>query len=175
MPTRPSALDRAVDEQLHGHGHAPQAHEPPASNSPPPHVQPLHSPSPQSSPKPSRSGTRLFGSRSTKRKSSQPTAPTKQRDRSTAHLHEIEEVSFDGLRGVCAISGVHEQVTALALSDVGFVAVAWASRLLVVDLRGPDVVLEETLDADMGEILVLDWSVSALATGASALPGLCGL
>ena len=57
-------------------------------------------------------------------------------------------------------------VTALGLSDAGFLAVAWGDRLAIADLRGPEVLFSEAETADRDEqITSLTWAICAEGEG----------
>ena len=62
-------------------------------------------------------------------------------------------------------------VTALGLSDAGFLAVAWGDRLAIVDLRGPEVLFSEAETVDRDEqITSLTWAICAEGEGEPLVP-----
>lgn len=58
------------------------------------------------------------------------------------------------------------RVTAISLSDAGFLAVAWLDRLCILDLRGPEVLYAEGKDrSEDGAIRSLTWTVCHAGEG----------
>lgn len=54
------------------------------------------------------------------------------------------------------------RVTALSVSEAGFLAAAWGEKLAIADLRGPEVLLSEAERVDVDEAIVsLVWTVCA--------------
>lgn len=59
-----------------------------------------------------------------------------------------------------------DHVTALSVSEAGFLAAAWSAKLAIVDLRGPEVLFSEAERVDPDELIVsLVWTICAEGDG----------
>lgn len=59
------------------------------------------------------------------------------------------------------------QITALSLSEAGFLAVAWGTKLAILDLRGPEVLFSESEGRQDGNINMLTWTICSEGSGKS--------
>lgn len=86
----------------------------------------------------------------------------------SAHLSDW---SKDGFKPVFGLSLNEDRtrgsstITALSLSEAGFLAVAWGTKLAILDLRGPEVLFSEAEGRQNGDIVLLTWSICAEGTG----------
>lgn len=62
-------------------------------------------------------------------------------------------------------------ITALSLSEAGFLAVAWETKLAILDLRGPEVLYSEEEGRRNGSITLLTWAICAEGAGELRVPG----
>lgn len=64
-------------------------------------------------------------------------------------------------------------ITALCLSEAGFLAVAWETKLAILDLRGPEVLYSEGDGRGNEDITLLTWTICAEGTGESMHDCVC--
>ena len=119
----------------------------------------------------------LFG----RRKAKAPRADTRSSQASSSRPFDVDLIDTsaysdwakDGYKPVLTLSLASQmsrssRVTALALSEAGFLAAAWEDRLAIVDLRGPEVLFSEAERVDRDEIIVnLVWTICAQGDGQS--------
>lgn len=139
----------------------------------------------------SRSGSLAFSSSSNSRRGS--TAPAHSfRAESDPQDHYVDlrgavvpRPDLDGFRPIAAFkfaveAGAPSRRTCLALSNIGFLAASNEGHLIVVDLRGPEVLLIESAGAgkadkkgkgkvDASPITVLTWTISPIGEGLSSI------
>lgn len=87
--------------------------------------------------------------------------------------------SIDGFRPIAAFTMPPSRRTQLAMSDVGFLAASSEGALLIVDMRGPEVLLFETpaasdggkgkgkVKTDPSAVTSLTWAICAIGEGES--------
>ncbi|KAL7424902.1 Lethal(2) giant larvae sro7 [Cryptotrichosporon argae] len=64
-------------------------------------------------------------------------------------LDQLAKWATDGFKPVCILTSRRGEAVACAVSDIGFVAVAYATKTLtIMDLRGPEIILREGFDED---------------------------
>lgn len=89
---------------------------------------------------------------------------------------QIDRPDLDGFRPVAAIIFPTGTTTCLAMSDIGFVALSADANLVIVDLRGPEVLWLEDVDgaksgkgkgkrSDSRPITSLTWAIGAVGDG----------
>lgn len=83
------------------------------------------------------------------------------------HLSEWNTDSYKPHFSLAPVTNPSESstITALKLSDAGFLAVAWSSKLTIVDLRGPEVLYSEEDQTRSGRITLLTWAVCSEGEG----------
>ncbi|KAL8291471.1 hypothetical protein RQP46_002449 [Phenoliferia psychrophenolica] len=86
-------------------------------------------------------------------------------------LYRIPNPTIDGFRPAAAFKMPPSRRTTLAMSDVGFLAASSEAALIIVDMRGPEVLLFETgagtdrkgkVKGDSSNISSLTWAICAI-------------
>ncbi|KAK9900591.1 hypothetical protein P389DRAFT_192855 [Cystobasidium minutum MCA 4210] len=80
----------------------------------------------------------------------------------SSHLSDWSKDGFKPMFGLSLEedrSRGKSQITALSLSEAGFLAVAWGTKLAILDLRGPEVLFSESEGRQDGNINMLTWTI----------------
>jgi hypothetical protein len=86
-----------------------------------------------------------------------------------SHLSDWSKDSYKPVFSLSATgdtrSGHTAPITALNLSEAGFLAVAWDTKLAILDLRGPEILFNEADSTRDGNIILLTWTICAEGLG----------
>lgn len=127
----------------------------------------------QEAPAPSR---RLFGRKKESRHGQEGSGSSIQSQSFEITLQDsshLSDWSKDGFKPVFSLSLQEDRnrsqsrITALNLSEAGFMAVAWGTKLAILDLRGPEVLFSEAEGGRNGNITLLTWTICAEGNGQS--------
>lgn len=120
------------------------------------------------------SSRRLFGRKKEQRHSQESSSTSAQTASFEITLQDsayLSDWSKDGFKPMFSLSLVEDKprkrsvITALSLSEAGFLAVAWETKLAILDLRGPEVLYSESEGQQNGNIILLTWTICAEGAG----------